>query len=178
MTLTSTMGRIHMRASGFAIVLGAASLAMGLAATAQAKGTIVHDAEYNILAAQNGARWAGDDGAIDERLAASRKRATWNIGAVMNGCGPAGRPSRSCSTSIIGKLRVLNRSATSCTSGWIKRGGPRWLTNGCGNAMRIRNGGARFRISDGTCISGPCRGDALASVAIEVTGGEVRLVGY
>lgn len=38
--------------------------------------------------------------------------------------------------------------------------------------------GARFRISDGTCISGPCRGDALVSVAIEVADGEVRLVGY
>jgi arylsulfatase len=34
---------------------------------------IVHDAEYYILAAQNGERWAADDRAIDERLAALRQ---------------------------------------------------------------------------------------------------------
>ncbi|MGH7787831.1 MAG: sulfatase-like hydrolase/transferase [Candidatus Binatia bacterium] len=45
-------------------------------ADAQATGgkpTIVHDAEYSVLAAQNGARWAADDRAIEERLAALRK---------------------------------------------------------------------------------------------------------
>ena len=36
--------------------------------------------------------------------------------------------------------------------------------------------GARFRLADGLCISGPCRGDGLAAVAIEVVDGEVRLV--
>ena len=37
--------------------------------------------------------------------------------------------------------------------------------------------GARFRIADGYCISGPCLGEALIAVEIEVEGGEVRLAG-
>ena len=35
--------------------------------------------------------------------------------------------------------------------------------------------GARFRVSDGMCIFGPCRGDELMAVAIQVVGDEVRL---
>jgi nitrite reductase/ring-hydroxylating ferredoxin subunit len=35
--------------------------------------------------------------------------------------------------------------------------------------------GARFRITDGYCFSGPCQGEALAAVAIAVTDGVVRL---
>ena len=35
--------------------------------------------------------------------------------------------------------------------------------------------GARFRIADGHCISGPCRGEGLVEVAITVVDGEVRL---
>lgn len=35
--------------------------------------------------------------------------------------------------------------------------------------------GARFRVSDGMCIFGPCRGDELTAVAIQVVGDEVRL---
>ena len=35
--------------------------------------------------------------------------------------------------------------------------------------------GARFRIEDGTCISGPCRGEGLTVVAITVIAGEVCL---
>ena len=35
--------------------------------------------------------------------------------------------------------------------------------------------GARFRIGDGLCISGPCRGEALTTVDIEIVSGEVRL---
>lgn len=35
--------------------------------------------------------------------------------------------------------------------------------------------GARFRVSDGFCVRGPCRGDALKAVAVVVAAGEVRL---
>lgn len=35
--------------------------------------------------------------------------------------------------------------------------------------------GARFRVSDGYCISGPCRGEGLISVAIVIADAEVRL---
>lgn len=33
--------------------------------------------------------------------------------------------------------------------------------------------GARFRIEDGYCVSGPCSGDALEPVAVKVVGGNV-----
>ena len=36
--------------------------------------------------------------------------------------------------------------------------------------------GARFRITDGLCTSGPCRGEGLTVVAITIIGGEVRLL--
>jgi len=36
--------------------------------------------------------------------------------------------------------------------------------------------GARFRVEDGECTSGPCVGDALERVAVEVVEGEVRVV--
>jgi nitrite reductase/ring-hydroxylating ferredoxin subunit len=35
--------------------------------------------------------------------------------------------------------------------------------------------GASFELSEGVCVGGPCRGDALRAVAVTVTGGEVRL---
>ena len=35
---------------------------------------IIHDAEYTILAAQNGEAWAADDEAIESKLAEIRKR--------------------------------------------------------------------------------------------------------
>ena len=35
--------------------------------------------------------------------------------------------------------------------------------------------GARFRLADGLCITGPCRGEALTAVEIEIVAGEVRL---
>ena len=35
--------------------------------------------------------------------------------------------------------------------------------------------GARFRVEDGECTSGPCIGDALEAVPVEVVEGEVRL---
>ncbi|WP_328805672.1 Rieske (2Fe-2S) protein [Sabulicella rubraurantiaca] len=34
--------------------------------------------------------------------------------------------------------------------------------------------GARFRVEDGECISGPCMGDVLEPVDVEVVEGEVR----
>jgi nitrite reductase/ring-hydroxylating ferredoxin subunit len=36
--------------------------------------------------------------------------------------------------------------------------------------------GALFRLEDGHCLAGPCKGKALTPVAITVTAGEVRLV--
>ena len=45
----------------------------GLSVTTQAAG-IVHDAEYYILEAQNGERWAAEDGKLDARLAELRKK--------------------------------------------------------------------------------------------------------
>jgi len=36
--------------------------------------------------------------------------------------------------------------------------------------------GARFRVTDGYCVSGPCKDYSLRSVAIELSGDEVRLV--
>jgi nitrite reductase/ring-hydroxylating ferredoxin subunit len=35
--------------------------------------------------------------------------------------------------------------------------------------------GATFRTSDGECVAGPCRGEHLRVVAVEVVEGEVRL---
>ena len=37
--------------------------------------------------------------------------------------------------------------------------------------------GARFRLTDGLCISGPCRGEALTAVEIEIVAGDVRVAG-
>ena len=37
--------------------------------------------------------------------------------------------------------------------------------------------GATFELARGDCIAGPCRGDALRAVAVEVVEGEVRLAG-
>jgi len=44
------------------------------ASVATAQDKIVHDAEYYILEAQNGQRWAAEDGKLNERLAALRKK--------------------------------------------------------------------------------------------------------
>lgn len=35
--------------------------------------------------------------------------------------------------------------------------------------------GARFMIETGACVSGPCRGDALRAVALEIADGNVRV---
>jgi nitrite reductase/ring-hydroxylating ferredoxin subunit len=36
--------------------------------------------------------------------------------------------------------------------------------------------GATFRIGDGHCVSGPCKGDQLTKVPVEIRGDEVHLV--
>ena len=36
--------------------------------------------------------------------------------------------------------------------------------------------GASFELVNGDCVAGPCRGDSLRTVAVEVVEGEVRLV--
>jgi arylsulfatase len=54
-----------------AVLLLVGSLALPVPATAA---DIVHDAEYYILEAQNGERWAVEDGEIDAKLAALREK--------------------------------------------------------------------------------------------------------
>ena len=49
-------------------------VAMTAASAANGQSKIVHDAEYYILEAQNGQRWAEDDKAVDAKLAEFRKR--------------------------------------------------------------------------------------------------------
>jgi len=49
------------------------AIATSYAAPSQA-GDVIHDAEYYILEAQNGERWAADDATVDEKLAAFREK--------------------------------------------------------------------------------------------------------
>jgi len=58
---------------GIARSITTLSLATLLSAATHAK-DIVHDAEYYILEAQNGERWAAEDKSIDEKIAAFRER--------------------------------------------------------------------------------------------------------
>jgi arylsulfatase len=53
---------------------GLIALCTSLGAAKAQEGKIVHDAEYNILEAQNGERWQAEDQAIDARLAEIRER--------------------------------------------------------------------------------------------------------
>ena len=59
----------HWLVLGFAALL----LVLGTAAT-QAKEKIVHDAEYYILEAQNGEKWAKEDKSLDQKLAEFTKK--------------------------------------------------------------------------------------------------------
>ncbi len=45
-----------------------------------------------------------------------------------------------------------------------------------GDLIQCSNHGARFRIRDGYCVSGPCEGDCLTPVAAEIRDGRVYLV--
>lgn len=38
--------------------------------------------------------------------------------------------------------------------------------------------GASFELADGLCVAGPCRGEALRAVAVEVVDGMVRLAAH
>lgn len=51
----------------------------------------------------------------------------------------------------------------------------RFLTRD-GALIQCSNHGARFRIRDGYCVSGPCQGDRLTPVATEIRNGRVFLV--
>ena len=44
-----------------------------------------------------------------------------------------------------------------------------------GRHLRCANHGALFRPEDGLCVEGPCEGDSLRKIAIEVVDGEVIL---
>jgi nitrite reductase/ring-hydroxylating ferredoxin subunit len=44
-----------------------------------------------------------------------------------------------------------------------------------GTHFQCSTHGARFRIADGYCVAGPCRGERLRAVAVRVEGGMVRL---
>lgn len=53
-----------------------------------------------------------------------------------------------------------------------------------GQFLRSREGllvcavhGATFELEGGSCVAGPCKGDALRAVAVEVRDGQVELVG-
>jgi arylsulfatase A-like enzyme len=62
------------RSSSFRICVTLLSLALVGTASAQQTGKIVHDAEYYILNAQNGEKWAKEDLALDEKLAELKKK--------------------------------------------------------------------------------------------------------
>lgn len=53
------------------LILSTAMLAASVSATAE---ELAHDAEYYVLAAQNGERWATEDESLDERLAEFREK--------------------------------------------------------------------------------------------------------
>ncbi len=66
------------RSTGFWLsltVIATMVLAAGAGlARAQGKGKIVHDAEYYIIEAQNGQKWAAEDKEIDKKLAELKKK--------------------------------------------------------------------------------------------------------
>ncbi len=45
-----------------------------------------------------------------------------------------------------------------------------------GDLIQCSNHGAKFRIKDGVCVSGPCEGLSLTAVAMEIRDGRVYLV--
>lgn len=58
------------------------------------------------------------------------------------------------------------------TGGPLNWLGDRFLAPG-GREIQCATHGARFRIEDGACLSGPCDGRALSPVAVRVDGGNV-----
>ena len=56
---------------------------------------------------------------------------------------------------------------------------PDEFMSGDGGHIMCRTHGALFEIADGTCIAGPCIGDRLTPVALELDGeGRIILVGH
>jgi len=52
---------------------------------------------------------------------------------------------------------------------------PDKFLNGDGSLFVCSTHGARFRVEDGYCVSGPCAGKSLAAVAVDVADGVVRV---
>jgi len=52
---------------------------------------------------------------------------------------------------------------------------PDKFLNGDGSLLVCSTHGARFRVEDGYCVSGPCVGKALAAIAVDVVDGVVRV---
>jgi len=46
-----------------------------------------------------------------------------------------------------------------------------------GAMIQCSTHGAKFRIEDGVCVSGPCQGDSLTPVGAEIRNGGVYLIG-
>lgn len=53
---------------------------------------------------------------------------------------------------------------------------PDHFLDNSGQLIQCSTHGARFRIEDGYCIHGPCRGDSLQSLTIRFSGGRIWLV--
>ena len=45
-----------------------------------------------------------------------------------------------------------------------------------GDLIQCSTHGAKFRIEDGVCVTGPCMGDRLTPVSTEIRGGEIYLI--
>ena len=56
------------------LLVGSGGWAVEACAGSKKGGEIVHDAEYYILEAQNGKKWAAEDKDLDKRLAKLRKK--------------------------------------------------------------------------------------------------------
>jgi nitrite reductase/ring-hydroxylating ferredoxin subunit len=50
------------------------------------------------------------------------------------------------------------------------------VLSACGRYLECRTHGARYRLSDGYCIEGPCEGDSLEPIAIDEEGEVVTLL--
>lgn len=79
---------------------------------------------------------------------------------------------------------ILHRDAAGAVRAWLNvcpHAGRR-LDWAPGQFLRGKDGllicavhGASFELARGECVAGPCRGDALRAVAVQVVDGEVRL---
>ncbi len=60
-------------------------------------------------------------------------------------------------------------------AGWPLDWRPGHFLGPSGNELLCANHGARFRIADGLCVAGPCRGARLVPVPINFDAGRIRL---